>query len=381
MMAASRMDPVIALTRDLVAIDSVNPSLVPGAAGEARAAECVAHHLRAAGLDVELQPVLDGRSNVVGVLEGRAPGRSLMLCGHLDTVGVEGMATPFSPVERDGRLYGRGAQDMKGGIAAIADAARVVAQRGLAAGRLIVAAVVDEEYASAGADALVTRWRADAAVVTEPTDLQIAVAHKGFAWFEIDTRGRAAHGSRPSEGRDAILHMGRVLQRLEAMDRSLQSGASHALLGCASLHASIVAGGREWSSYPDRCTLRLERRTLPGERDEAVLKDLREMIDGLRREDPAFDASVRPVFARPPYELPADHAIAAALAAAARTSTFTGMSFWTDAAVLGAAGIPSVLYGPGGAGLHSTEEYVNVADVVTCRDTLVSLTADYAAHR
>src|SRR5829696_3816570 len=183
------MDAAIRLLRDLVGIDSVNPSLVPGAAGEGAIASAIADHLRRIGLDVEIQEAAPGRPNVIGVLEGRGRGRSLMLCGHVDTVGVEGMAAPFDPVEKDGRLYGRGAQDMKGGVAAMIDAARQVAEEGLPAGRLIVAAVVDEEYASLGADALVTRWRADAAVVTEPTDLRIAIGHKGFAWFEVVTRG------------------------------------------------------------------------------------------------------------------------------------------------------------------------------------------------
>jgi acetylornithine deacetylase len=212
------MDPVITLLEELVSINSVNPSLVPGAPGEAAVQERIAAALVDYGLDVELQHVSDGRHNVIGVLDGDAPGRSLMLCGHVDTVGVEGMTAPFTPVQRDGRLYGRGSQDMKSGVAAMIDAARVLAAGGLAAGRLIVAAVVDEEYGSVGADALVTDWRADAAVVTEPTDLKIAIAHKGFAWFEVETRGRAAHGSRPADGRDAILRMGRVLQRRHPPD-------------------------------------------------------------------------------------------------------------------------------------------------------------------
>ena len=220
------MDPVITLLRDLVAIDSVNPSLVPGAAGEVadrrgdRGAPA-----RGSGSTSSCRRWRPGVANVIGVLEGRRKGRSLMFCGHIDTVGVEGMTAPFDPVERDGRLYGRGAQDMKGGVAAMIDAARLVARKGWTSGRLIVAAVVDEEYASVGADALVTRWRADAAVVTEPTDLQIAIGHKGFAWFEVETRGRAAHGSRPEEGRDAILRMGRVLGALEELDRRLASRA------------------------------------------------------------------------------------------------------------------------------------------------------------
>jgi acetylornithine deacetylase len=376
------MDPSIKLLRDLVAIDSVNPSLVPGAAGEAQIADAIAAHLRSIGLDVELQEVVPGRSNVIGVLEGRARGRSLMLCGHVDTVGVDGMVAPFDPVERDGRLYGRGSQDMKGGVAAMIDAARHVAQNGgLRAGRLLIAAVIDEEYASLGADALVTRWRADAAVVTEPTDLQIAIGHKGFAWFEIETRGRAAHGSRPLEGRDAILRMGRVLHELEALDRRLQAAAPHPLMGTASLHASLIEGGRELSSYPDRCSLKLERRTVSGESEADVTREIERILAQLRRADAEFEASLTPVFGRPSYELPADHALPRALAKARQDATaagggnpaFVGMSFWTDAAVLGSAGIPSVLFGPGGAGLHSTEEYVEIDDVLRCRDALAAL--------
>ncbi|HEX5475199.1 MAG TPA: M20/M25/M40 family metallo-hydrolase [Vicinamibacterales bacterium] len=376
------MDPVLALVSDLVAIDSVNPSLVPGAAGEGAIADAVAERMRAAGLDVERQAVAEGRPNVIGVLDGRAPGRSLMYCGHLDTVGVEGMLAPFDPIQRDGRLYGRGAQDMKGGVAAMIDAARVLAAEGFSNGRLVIAAVVDEEYASVGADALVKRWRADAAVVTEPTDLQVASAHKGFLWAEMETRGRAAHGSRPADGRDAIVGMGRVLQGLEQLNRDLQRRSPHALLGAASLHASRIDGGREMSSYPDRCTLAAERRTLPGETDAAVMSQFDAILADLTRADPEFEASCRLLFSRPAYELPSSHELPAMLARVAsgiveRDVSIGGMSFWTDAAVLGTAGIPSVLFGPGGAGLHSTTEYVLVDDVCRCRDVLVALARDW----
>lgn len=377
-MARPSRDPCILLLRDLVAIDSVNPTLVPGANGESAIAAAIADHMRQLGLEVTVQDVAPGRPNVIGVLNGDRPGPSLMLCGHVDTVGVEGMRDPFDPIERDGRLYGRGSQDMKGGVAAMIDAARVAAGRGFSAGRLIVAAVVDEEYASLGADAVVTAWSADMAVVTEPTDLKIGIGHRGFAWIDVITRGRAAHGSRPVDGRDAIMRMGRVLGRLEALDRTIQARQPHPVMGTGSLHASLINGGRELSSYPDRCELQFERRTIAGETADRAEMEIQEIIRALRAEDPEFEAEARLTFSRPPYELPAGHPLPAALAAAtvatsAREAPTVGMSFWTDAAILGLAGIPAVLFGPGGAGLHSTEEYVNVDDVVACRDALAAL--------
>jgi acetylornithine deacetylase len=266
---------------------------------------------------------------------------------------------------------------MKAGVAAMVDAARQVAERGLERGRLIVAAVVDEEYESLGADALAAEWHADGAVVTEPTDLRVAIGHKGFAWIDVETIGRAAHGSRPGDGRDAIVRMGRVLQRLEALDRALQARPPHPLMGTGSLHASIIEGGRELSSYPDRCRLKMERRTIAGESGGSALDEVAAILRALAVEDPEFEAEASLRFARPPYEVPSDHPLPMALVAAATgagcaTETI-GMSFWTDAAVLAGAGVPCVLFGPGGAGLHSTEEYVNVRDVVACRDVLTSL--------
>jgi acetylornithine deacetylase len=378
------LDPALALLKQLIAIDSVNPSLVPGAVGEGPIAEVVAAHMRREGLDVHVEEAAAGRPNVIGVLEGMQPGPSLMFCGHLDTVGVEGMAAPFDPVERDGRIYGRGAQDMKAGLAAMIDAARLVKARGWQRGRLIVAAVVDEEYASLGADALVRGWSADAAVVTEPTELQIGVAHKGFAWLEVDVRGRAAHGSRPRDGRDAIIRMGRVLQRLEALDTELQSRPPHPMMGAPSLHASMIDGGREWSVYPDRCCLRMERRTIGGEVAEDVEADVRGILDDLRLLDPEFEAASRLMFSRPAYEIPANHPLTAALRGAAASSGRApeeiGMSFWTDAAVLAQAGIPSLVFGPGGAGLHGVEEYVRAEDVVACRDVLAALARSWCGE-
>jgi acetylornithine deacetylase len=369
------MDATIRLLADLVAIDSVNPSLVSGGAGERVIAGRIADELRSAGLDVEVAEAAPGRPNVVGILNGRSMGRSLMLCGHMDTVGVAGMAAPFDPVIRDGRLYGRGAQDMKGGLAALIGAAcRLARDGGVTAGNVILAAVADEEYASIGAETLVTRWKADAAIVAEPTDMVIATGHKGFSWIEVAAEGVAAHGSRPADGRDAILRMGRVLARLENLGREIQARKPHPILGTASLHASLISGGREWSTYPEKCSLQMERRTVIGEDPSVAMQEVESILKSLRAEDPEFRAAARAVFDRPPYELPAGHFLLPGLVRAARKAGIAtrtgGVSFWTDAAILGHAGIPSLIFGPGGAGLHSVEEYVNLNDVLACRDAV-----------
>ena len=365
---------ILSLLSDLVSVNSMNPSLVPGAPGEAAVAEVAAQAMRAGGLDVVFQEAAPGRPNVVGVLEGREPGPAIMLCGHLDTVGVEGMTNPFTPRVADGRLYGRGAQDMKGGVAAMI-AAAVELAADWKRGRLIVACVADEEYESVGADALVQEWTADAAIVTEPTDLTMAVGHKGFAWIEVTTTGRAAHGSRPREGRDAIVDMARVLMELDAKDRELQSRPPSEHQGTASLHASIISGGRELSVYPDRCVLQIERRTVTGEEDSVIIREMNAILEKLHAADHGFRADARLMTSRPPYRLhPSERlpvALAASLESRGLSAVPAGMSFWTDAAILAGAGIPSILFGPGGAGLHSVEEYVNLADVDVCRDVLI----------
>jgi acetylornithine deacetylase/succinyl-diaminopimelate desuccinylase-like protein len=374
-------DPVIDLLKDLVAIDSVNPSLVPGGAGESAIAERIAAELRASDIDAGIVEAAPGRPNVFGVIDSGRPGPALMLCGHSDTVGVEGMAAPFDPVIRDGKLFGRGSQDMKGGVASILGAARRLAESpaGLK-GRVIVAIVADEEYASIGADAVVTDWKADAAVVTEPTDLMIGIGHKGFEWVEVEAQGVAAHGSRPDDGVDAILMMGRVLGELDALERAFVAGPHHPLLGRPSLHASLIGGGRELSTYPDRCTLSIERRTVAGERPQSLVREVEAILGRLRRADPRFAAQARSLFDRSPYLTPEGHPLPVLLRESlGRETTVGALSFWTDAAILGAAGMASVVFGPGGAGLHGLEEYVRVDEVLACRDALVSLARRYCA--
>jgi acetylornithine deacetylase len=370
------------LLAQLVAIDSRNPQLDPLGPGEAAIAAAVAAYLRAAGLDVTLLEPAPGRPTVLARLPGAGDGPALLLNAHLDTVGFGGMAAPIAPRIEDGRLYGRGAYDMKGGLAAVLAAAAQLAQGQPLRGDLIITAVADEEHASIGTEAAIahlhdTGTRVDAAIVTEPTDLQLCVAHKGFAWAGVTTHGRAGHGSRRADGIDAIAHMGRVLVALERLDAQLQERAAHPLLGHGSLHASLIGGGSELSTYPARCQLDFERRTLPGETAESVAAELQDILNELSGQDPRFSATAELTLFRPPLETSLDQPIVVALARAGQQITgqplpISGATFWMDAALLGAAGIPTAIFGPRGAGLHADVEWVDLASVQACADVLVA---------
>ncbi|MGH7542524.1 MAG: M20/M25/M40 family metallo-hydrolase, partial [Gemmatimonadota bacterium] len=308
---------------------------------------------------------------------------SLMLYAHLDTVGIEGMEDPFEPAIREGRLYGRGAYDMKGGLAACLAAARALAEEGPSlAGDVVVAAVADEEVASLGmADAL-TAVVPDAAIVTEPTELEICLAHKGFAWIEVTTHGRAAHGSRFEEGIDANLRMGRFLTRLEGLERELRASTPHPLVGPPSLHAALLEGGTGPSTYAERCRLTIERRTVPGETAESALAGIRALLDRLHEEDPSFEAEAVTTLARGPFETDARSPIARALEEAANAVLGTrpplvGRPYWMDAALLGAAGVDTVVMGPAGAGAHAAEEWVDLASVAKLAEILVRAAIEY----
>ncbi len=371
------MDALTQLLADLVAVDSVNPSLVPGGAGEGEIARFMARWLAGAGLEVHVEEVLPGRPNVVAVARGKGGGKSLLLNGHIDTVGVEGMAAPHQPRIEGGRLYGRGGYDMKGGVAAAMMATARAAQLGLE-GDVIFTGVMDEEHAGLGTTNLVERWRADAALVAEPTELELAVAHKGFVWFEVETRGVAAHGSRPHLGVDAIVQMGRFLTELGDLDRGLQAVPRHALLGGGSVHASLIAGGRELSTYPDRCLLSLERRTIPGQNGEMAEAELAEILARLAARDSRFEAKLSRGLERLPLETAEDHPFVAAARGAAETvlsrpAPAAGVSYWSDAATLAQAGMPTLLFGPTGDGAHAAVEWVDLASVETCAEMYVEL--------
>lgn len=372
------MSELAELTARLVAIDSVNPSLIAGGAGEDEIARFVAGWLEAAGLEVELVEPVPGRPSVIGIARGSGGGRSLMLNAHMDTVGVEGMQAPFSGRVEDGRLHGRGAYDMKGSLAAIMLAGREAARRGLR-GDVVVAAVSDEEAGSAGTEAVLERVRTDAAIVAEPTAERVGVAHRGFVGIEIELAGRAAHGSMPHLGIDAIAKMGRVLTRLEELDRSLRAGRSHPLVGSGSAHASLIEGGQELSSYPDRCRLLAERRTIPGETIPEVEAEIRRLVGEAGEGDPDFRAEIRVPLARDPFEIPTDSPLVETVRRLAGGAAPAGLPFWADSALLAAAGIPTVLYGPDGEGAHATVEWVDLASLERCLDVYVAVAAELCA--
>ena len=372
----------VALTRLLVRVDSRNPDLVPGAPAEGEVARTLAGVLEAWGFRVTLQEVVAGRPNVVARI-GKTGGRSLMFNGHLDVVGVDGMThPPFEGATTDGRLYGRGATDMKGGVAAMCCAAWRAAQSGLA-GEIVVAAVVDEEWQSAGTRGLLERGvRADACIVTEPTRLAIAPAHKGFTWTEVTFTGKAAHGSRYDVGIDAIRHAGLLLAELDRLEREELVRHTHPLLGHASLHASSISGGSGWSTYPDLCLVAVERRTVPGESPDDAVNEMEQAVRRVCTAAPSVRASVRHVFSQWPSDVPPDAPVVRSLAAAiervGHRTSIEGLSAWTDAALLNAAGIPAICFGPGDISLaHSATEWVSEEEVTTATAVLERLALDW----
>jgi acetylornithine deacetylase len=374
----------VALTRALVAIDSRNPTLVPGAPGERSCAEFLSGVLREWGFDVQLLEQVPGRPNLLARIG--PPGsdhKSLMLAGHLDVVGVEGMThSPFDAELRDGKIYGRGAADMKSGIASMCAAAvQAVSKQSKRA--VLVAAVVDEEYESLGMRALLAGGvLAEAAILTEPTRLAICPAHRGFVWMDVTVRGRAAHGSRYDLGVDAITHAGLFLAELDQLERGREKLRTHALLGRSSLHASTIAGGVGMSTYPERCELALERRTLPGETAEDALREVREAFERVRAKEPRFNADVKLNTAQAPSDVAVDSPVVKRLASALRAENIApaveGLSAWTDAALLNEAGIPAICFGAGDIALaHSAEEWVPVAEVETATRVLARFVVEW----
>ena len=365
------MRDVVELASRLVQTESINPELDPSARGEGPVARIIAQWCERAGLAVTVEDAAPGRPNVVATARGSGGGRTLLLNGHVDTVGVAGMADPFSGRIEGDRLYGRGSYDMKGAVAACLVACERASRLGLR-GDVVVTAVADEEVASVGTVAVAATHSAEAAIVAEPTEEKLGVAHRGFAGFHIRVAGRAAHGSMPELGVDAIAHAGPVLTRIAELDTTLRAGPRHVLLGTGSTHASVISGGQEYSSYPAFCDFHGERRTIPGETDEDVAREVAALVADV-------DASWELTVTRGPFEIDETQEIVRIVGRHAGRPEKVGMPFWTDAALLHAAGIPTVLFGPCGEGAHAEVEWVSVDSLERCVETYVSVAAELCA--
>lgn len=360
----------IDLLKKLVSINSVNPSLVEGAPGEGEIAQFIAEFMQEIGLKTQLEEVRPGRPNVVGILEGSGKGPALMMNGHMDTVGIDYMdIEPLNPVVKEGKLYGRGAYDMKAGLAAMLTAAKNIIDSGIQLyGDLIVAAVCDEEYASIGTERLMENFLPNAAIVTEPTELDIVIAHKGFAWIDIETHGVAAHGSMSDEGVDAIVNMGKFLVEMENLQKEQLQKKSHELVGPPSVHSSVIVGGRELSTYPDHCKLQIERRLIPGEGRNDVEREIQGIINSLSRTDPQFKGEFKITFMRGPMQVSPQEKICQILYENVKKITgaspqFVGRPYWLDSEIIWNKGVPVAAFGPKGGGAHSAVEYIELESV------------------
>jgi acetylornithine deacetylase/succinyl-diaminopimelate desuccinylase family protein len=361
------------LLRELIARPSVNPAFVPAGdvhAGERRVADFITDVARAAGLDVERRNVLPGRPNVIARLAPTGTARHcILLAPHLDT--VPAADKQFVPRLKNGRLFGRGASDTKGSIAAM-----LVALSEIAASpnrpretEIVFAGLMDEEHSQAGSRALVASgFKADLAVVGEPTRARVVTAHKGSLWLELATRGKSAHGSRPELGRNAVHSMAKVVHALETEYAAALRKRRHTLLGCATVNVGTIRGGTQPNVVPENCTITVDRRTLPGETEASVR---REVIAFLARRNLRVTFNdLQPV---PCLALETDPTLPLVrlfLRIAGQREP-AGVNFFCDAAVLSAGGIPSVVFGPGDIGQgHTADEWISLASLERAKDIL-----------
>ncbi|KAF7136910.1 hypothetical protein CNMCM5793_006572 [Aspergillus hiratsukae] len=384
------VEDVVGLTQVLTQINSSNPTLsVADGVGETEIADYLAAWFAYRGMGYHRVEPVAGRPSIVGVLRGSGGGQSLMFNGHIDTVSLTSYEQ--DPVsghlgEKQGKpvIFGRGSLDMKGGLAAaLAALAATKASGRTLRGDVIVAAVSDEEDASQGTrDIIAAGWRAYAAVVPEPTMEAIAIAHKGFVWVEVDILGVAAHGSDPQAGEDAILHAGWFLQSLEQYQKRLPIDDT---LGQASLHCGLIKGGQEPSSYPERCTITIEFRTIPAQSNASILQDMNALLSDIAKKNARFRyAPSRLTVSRPTQKLSADHpliqkTIACAAEVLGDCPEVVSVPFWCDAALLSEVGVPAIVYGPSGAGLHSKEEWVEVESLQRMSRVFEKLIQEFCA--
>ena len=367
----------ITLLSDLVRINSVNRTLSNGP-GEREIAEFIVQNLKSQKLDAEIQTVGENQNNVVAIIPGKKRNRSLLLNAHLDTVGVDGMNGPFT-LRRDGdKLYGRGTYDMKGSIAVMLMLADFFMQHPPPLD-ILITLVSDEEDKSTGMEYLVEKWLPQISpapiggIFLEPTEENIGVCHKGFTWYELEITGKAAHGSRPEQGIDAILPLQSAMEELSKIQAELLRRNPDPLLGYPSIHSSIIKGGSELSVIPSQSCLQWERRTLPDEYPRDLNNELERIIQAV--DNHAGDHTVKghKFFVRSPYRVPDGAEVLRRLQKATPQSRLVGLSFWADSALAGAIGIPSILFGPAGHGAHAVDEWVSLGSLIRVYGVLKDL--------
>ncbi|KAL7941850.1 pyridoxal-phosphate dependent enzyme domain-containing protein [Trichoderma barbatum] len=380
------IDDPVELTQTLVKINSANPSLgsIPGP-GETAIARYITAWMEHRDIETHWIEPTPGRPSVIGVARGSGGGKSLMLNGHIDTVTLMGYdGNPLSGDIKDGKLHGRGAADMKCGVAAAMVTLANAKTQGLR-GDVIFTGVADEEFESIGTQqVLEAGWRADGAVVSEPTNLEIQYAHKGFVWFEVDIHGLAAHGSRYDLGIDAICKAGYFLVELDKHASRLTAQAGDPVLGPGSIHASIIRGGEEVSSYPSLAQIQIERRTVNGETPEIVQKELEDILNALVENVPNFRYSLRTTFHRSSFMAALDHPFTQLVRkhvgnTIGKEPVVLGAPYWTDCALLADAGIPTLLWGPKGEGLHGKTEYADVESIKQVAEALTAVAIEFCA--
>ncbi|KAK0106152.1 hypothetical protein ONS96_003800 [Cadophora gregata f. sp. sojae] len=382
---ATISDPVT-LARALVRIDSTNPGLSKsGGAGETAIAEYITAWLSHRNIETHWLESTRGRPSVVGIVRGIGGGKALMLNGHTDTVTTAGYeGNPLSGDIYCGKIYGRGIIDMKAGIAAALVALARAKETNLR-GDVIFAGVADEENLSLGTEEILAAgWTADGAIVMEPTMLDIVLSHKGFVWFKVNIYSRAAHGSQFDIGIDAICKAGYFLVELDKYSKSISAGKRDQWLKTGSVHASLIQGGEEPSSYPAMCSITIERRTVPGKAEETTLQELRSILEHLTDTVPEFKYDILTTFVRPAFQIAEEHPLVRSVISAAggtlgRNVKLKGERFWADTALLMEAGIPALLFGPDGEGLHGTNEWVTIESVTKLADAIGRVIEEFCA--
>lgn len=372
---------LVSLLTDLVAINSINRTLSDGP-GEQEIAEYCTRNLTNLQLDTEVQEVGPNQCNVVAVVPGEDRRRSVLLNAHLDTVGVDGMDEPFTLRRKADRLFGRGTYDMKGSIAIMILLAEYFTGHRPPLDVLFTL-VSDEEDKSTGMEYLVEKWLPRTppapvgAIFLEPTEEDIGVCHKGFTWYELTVTGKAAHGSRPEQGIDAILPLRSAMDELNTIQQTLHGGTPDPMLGRPAIHSSIVRGGSELSVIPGRSCFQWERRTLPDESPALFAGELDRIIEAVKKHPGGHTVEGREFFVRPPYRTPKDAEILRRLENVAPQARQIGLSFWADSALAGAMGIPSILFGPKGHGAHAIDEWVSLKSLVNVYEILKKLVIDF----